>query len=163
MKNAAIFVEGYQDRAFVSQWLELQGVQRAAKQQKGGIFAKLSRSGAELWIVPTSGTSGLRVAFTDFVAARGQDFDDFVVINDADTLTAAEAEARIFRSLTSAVPPGSSLSVVCWAPRLEGVIEQGLRLAYPNRVPSIDQFLAARVDAPAISGKELAHAYGRVA
>jgi hypothetical protein len=127
MKHAAIFVEGYQDRAFINQWLELRGLLRAPKQPGKGIFVKVVPGGSELWLLNTEGTSGLTSVFADFVAARGDDFDEFLVVNDSDLLDATEAERRIFQSLQTYVPKDAVLSVSCWQPRLESVIEQALR------------------------------------
>lgn len=159
MKHAAIFVEGYQDRAFINQWLEVHGLNRALKQPGKGIFVKLTSSGSELWLLPTAGTSGLSTVFGDFVASRGDAFDEYLVANDSDLLAGPEAERRIVQSLQGRVPPGAQLSVSCWQPRLEAIIEQGLRATHPGRFPAIDTFLANRVDSPGPSGKEVVHAF----
>ncbi len=159
MKHAAIFVEGYQDRAFINQWLELHGLTRALKQPGKGIFVKVIPSGSELWLLPTEGTSGLSVVFGDFVAARGSDFDQYLVANDSDLLSAPEAERRITESLRGRLPAGSTLSVSCWEPRLESVIEQGLRETHPERFPAIDHFLNNRVAPPRVTGKEAVHSF----
>jgi|GEM_PF-4195168 hypothetical protein len=158
MKHAAIFVEGYQDRAFLSEWFQLAGIERGPRDAKRGIYVKRARSGSELWIVPTAGTSGLTTAFGDFVAARGGDFDEYLVLQDSDQLTVHEAERRLLQSLGTP-PADASLNVACWAPRLEGVIEAALRTVYPSRMPALDRFLSDRVDPPAPTGKELAFAF----
>ncbi len=158
MKHAAIFVEGYQDRAFLSEWLELAGMPRSPRSEKKGVYVKRRSSGSEIWIVPTRGTSGLTTAFADFAQARGDDFDEYLVLQDSDQLEAAEAERRVVASLGTP-PPNSKLQVACWSPRLEGVIEAALREVFPARAPAIEQFIAARADAPASTGKEFAFAY----
>jgi hypothetical protein len=159
MKHAAIFVEGYQDRAFINQWLELRGLTRAPKQPGKGIFVKVVPGGSELWLLNTEGTSGLPTVFADFVAARGDDFEEFLVVNDSDLLNAAEAESRIVQSLQARVPKAAILNVSCWQPRLESLIEKALRATYQERFPAIDAFLTARVDPPKVSGKEAMHVF----
>ena len=76
-----------------------------------------------------------------------------------DLHTAAEAERRITESLRGRLPTGSTLSVACWEPRLETVIEQGLRETHPERFPAIDQFLSIRVEPPRATGKEAVHSF----
>lgn len=159
MKHAAIFVEGYQDRAFINQYLELRGLTRALKQPGKGIFVKVVPSGSQLWLLHTEGTSGLVTVFGDFVAARGSDFDEYLVVNDSDLLSAFEAERRIDESLRARLPHGATLSVACWEPRLESLIEKGLRAAHPARFPAIDDFLKNRASPPKASGKEAVHAF----
>lgn len=159
MKHAAIFVEGYQDRAFINQWLELQGLPRAPKQPGKGMFVKVVPGGTQLWLLSTEGTSGLSTAFGDFITSRGADFDEYLVINDSDLVAGPEVERRIAQSLTSALPSGSALSVSCWEPRLESLIEAALRATHAARFPAIDHFLTSRVEPPKANGKEAVHAY----
>jgi len=51
------------------------------------------------------------------------------------------------------------LSVACWEPRLESLIEKGLRAAHPARFPAIDDFLKNRASPPKTSGKEAVHTF----
>lgn len=159
MKHAAIFVEGYQDRAFINQWLEVHGLTRALKQPGKGIFVKVVTGGSQLWLLHTEGTSGLKTTFGDFVASRGDEFDEYLVVNDSDLVSAAEAEHRVSQSLAGVLPSGSTLSVSCWEPRLESLIETGLRTTFPARFPAIDEFLRNRVELPKATGKEFVHSY----
>lgn len=151
MKVSAVFVEGYQDRAFVDGWLVANGTMRA-EDAKRGVYVKQTTSGDKIFIIPTDGERKLVQRMTDFLAA--QEADEVLIIQDADDLAPEVKRQRTMQSLATLRP---SVAVYCWEPRLEAVIEEALRKHVPHRMTAVDQFVTARPDAPGASGKE--HAY----
>ena len=157
MKQAAIFCEGYQDRALISSWLDERGAVRAPVNRRD-VFKKRLGDRLEIRIVPMKGSNKLGQYIGDYLV-EATTYERLLVVLDADELTAEERERRTRAALASVVPSGTVLDVAVWMPRLESHLERALRKTWPDRMVAIDAFLGSRPSALPRGGKEGAFSY----
>ena len=177
MRHAAIICEGFQDRAFISQWLEGLGLGRAPtgsvlRTKKGGTYEKADAAGRHVAIVPSM---GLQNVVTDAALIIKNDSDSLervLLIVDTDDKDPTAAKTAIQQSLAAAsrtshpaaadssqIIENVEVRVEAWHPRLESIIEDALRAAAPVRLAHAEAFVANRPAPLPSTGKELAFSY----
>lgn len=156
MTRRVILCEGYQDRAFIGEWVDQLGWRadlndRFARGAHTKVFGE-----HRLSIVPVDGKDNLLSRLTDLFAVKaGGEVSHWLVVTDSDELSLEDAADRWNKKL--AATPG--VRVAFWNPRLEGVVEAAVRIVFPARAAAIDSFLQSRADAPPATHKEAAQSF----
>lgn len=165
MKCSLILCEGYQDRAFLSAWIDAIGdrearVVEALKEQKRRALtikdAHAKQIGdRQLYVVPCGSLEKIAPTARLLTKNHAESVDRLVVVADADGLERREREQRLRASLQGiAVSP----QFIVWVPTLEGVIQRALEQARPTEMASVRAFLE-KAPAPSMSGKESPYVY----
>jgi hypothetical protein len=160
--NSLIVCEGYQDRAFLSEWLEhvgqplgLRQVRDAAKQRVRSTGAYVKQVGVrQVTIAPAEGYEQLTGVAAQLARANGERIDRILIVADSDSQAPSARKTALLQSLQS---HGVSLpcEVALWEPQLEALMEKALRSFDSNALKSIDAFLASAPQS-AKTGKERA-------
>lgn len=167
--NSAIYCEGYQDRAFLSAWLdwlaERDGFPLAPVKRPLLRKIKVDRAhvkqcaNRQLSIVAGEGDADLTERAALLVRDWADQLDRLVLVVDADDAEPDARRAAIEASFRGRAPSfAGALTVFVWDPQLEVVIEKALRLARPEALAAIDDFLA-KAPSPASTRKERAFAF----
>ena len=161
MSHAVIVCEGYQDRQFISAWLDRRGMRKADKQAIPfrDTYEKVNDAGLRISIVAAMGKEKVLPMLEKFMNLNTTPVAAWLVVTDTDGVEPAAAEASLRQSLEARFAAGPRVEIAQWHPILEGMIERALRTAHPNRMTHVSQFLATRPEAPATTGKEATRVY----
>lgn len=155
--NSVVYCEGFQDRAFVSAWIdwlaerEERPISPVRDEQSRRLRIERSHvkqsKDRQLSIVAGDGDSDLAERAALLVRKYGALIDRLVLVVDADEHTAADRRQQLATAFSSKAPGYTGQpSVLVWEPQLEIVIERALRAARPSALGSIDAFLQTAVD-----------------
>ena len=161
MSHAVIVCEGYQDRQFISEWLDRRGMRKADKQAIPfkDTYEKVNSAGLRISIVAAMGKSKVLPVLEKFIELNSMPVAAWMVVTDTDGVDPKAAHQSLRQSLDQRFPNGPRVELAQWHPILEGLIDSALLAAYPSRMSHVAQFLDTRPEAHASTGKEKAWTY----
>lgn len=172
MKHSAIYCEGYQDRAFLSAWIdylcEKKGTPaRPLKDLKereinaGNAHSKQCGQ-RQILIVACEGDGDITSEAAKFLKKNSEKLDNLMVVVDSDGIAnRATAIAESFDAQVAKLHFTHKVTVnpLVWHPKLEAIVETALRSLNPDAMAAVDKFIDVDAPHPSKLGKEKAYAY----
>lgn len=166
--HSVIVCEGFQDRAFISEWLEVLAARSGArldklKNQKSRDI-QVDRAHAkqgrvhQVYVVACEGLSTLVRNAADLVKAKEDHIARLLLVADADDLATEERRQRLLDSFRARSEFKGHLDAMVWTPQLEVLISDALHVTRSQEMEAVDAFLAA-APAPTRTRKEAAFTF----
>lgn len=172
MKHSAIYCEGYQDRAFLSAWIdhlcERKGTPavplKDAKQREiNAANAHAKQCGPrQILIVACEGDGDITSQAAKFLKKNNEKLDNLMVVVDSDGIeNRADAVRASFEAQVGKLGFSHQVSVqqLVWVPKLEAIVETALRSLNPEAMACVDKFIDVDAPQPSKLGKEKAYTY----